>query len=149
VEELNLIDVINAREGWMKAMGIRITVAEPDNVECEWDVDERHHQGYGIAHGGVHCGVVESLSSIGAALAAARNGQIVVGLENSTSFIRAVREGRLRGRAVPLTRGRKTQLWECRITDARDLLVAVGKVRLVCLEAEEGVGGGSAFVLQR
>ena len=132
----------------MKTMGILVTVAEPDNVECHWEVDERHHQGYGIVHGGVHCGVVESLASIGAALAAARNGQIVVGLENSTSFIRAVRGGRLRARAVPLTRGRKTQLWECRITDLQDRLVAVGKVRLICMDAEDGIAGGSAFVLQ-
>ena len=132
----------------MKAMGLTITAASADEVSCQWDVDERHHQGYGIVHGGVHCGVIESLASIGAALAAARNDQVVVGLENSTSFVRAVREGRLRATARPVTRGRRSQLWECRIIDAEDRTVALGKVRLLCLPATDDLAGGGSFVLK-
>ena len=31
-------------------------------------MDERHLQPFGIVHGGVHCGVVETVASLGAAL---------------------------------------------------------------------------------
>ena len=30
---------------------------------CELEVGEKHHQGYGIVHGGVHAGVIETLAS--------------------------------------------------------------------------------------
>jgi 1,4-dihydroxy-2-naphthoyl-CoA hydrolase len=126
---------INAQpSGWVKEMGIRIVEATPERVTCEWDVTDKHHQGYGIVHGGVHAGVVETLASIGAALAARPSR--VVGLENSTSFIRAVRSGRLHAAAQPITRGRRTQVWETSIWDEHEHLVAVGRLRLLCLEPE-------------
>ena len=52
--------------GWVKEMGITILKASPDEVTCAWEGSEKHHQGYGIVHGGVHCGIIETLSSMGA-----------------------------------------------------------------------------------
>ena len=129
--------------GWMKAMGLRVTRASADEVACEWEVSEQHHQGYGIVHGGVFSGVIESLASIGAALVAMPRGQHVVGLENHTSFLRAVRSGRLRAVAVPITRGRRSQVWEGRVLDEQDRLVATGRVRLINLEGDEELAGES------
>ena len=126
--------------GWVKEMGITILTATPDEVSCEFEVTEKHHQGFGIVHGGVHCGVVETLASIGAALVAMPRGQRVVGLENSTSFIRAVRSGRLHASARPLARGRTSQVWEASIYDEREQLVAHGRVRLLCLSDDRPIG---------
>jgi uncharacterized protein (TIGR00369 family) len=128
--------------GWVNAMGLRVTRATVEEVQCEWDIDERHHQGYGIVHGGVHCGVIETLASIGAHLVAMSRGQRTVGLENHTSFIRAVRTGRLRGVARPVTAGKTSQVWEGWIYDAEDKLVARGTVRLICIPEEKALGGG-------
>jgi uncharacterized protein (TIGR00369 family) len=122
--------------GWVKEMGITILTATADEVTCEWEVTEKHHQGFGIVHGGVHCGVVETLASIGAAAVAMPRGQRVVGLENNTSFIRAVRSGRLHAVARPVTRGRTTQVWEAWIRDEDERLVAQGRVRLLCLDQD-------------
>jgi uncharacterized protein (TIGR00369 family) len=126
--------------GWVREMGLTILEATADQVTAEWEVTERHHQGYGIVHGGVHAGVVETLASLGAAIVAHERGQRVVGLENSTSFIRAVRGGRLRATARPVTRGRTTQVWEAWIRDAQGRLVARGSVRLLCLDADRPLG---------
>jgi 1,4-dihydroxy-2-naphthoyl-CoA hydrolase len=128
-------ELLNRIPGWVREMGIVILSASVDEVTCEWDVAEKHLQGYGIVHGGVHCGVIETLASIGAALVAQARGQQVAGLENSTSFIRAVRSGKLRGVARPVTRGRTTQVWEAHIRDEEGRLVAQGHVRLLCMEA--------------
>jgi uncharacterized protein (TIGR00369 family) len=103
-------------------------------------VGVRHHQPYGIVHGGVHCGVIETLASIGAALVALPRGQHVVGLENNTSFIRAVRNGKLRGTARPVTRGRTTQIWEGWIRNDAGELVAQGHVRLLCVASDRPLG---------
>jgi 1,4-dihydroxy-2-naphthoyl-CoA hydrolase len=126
--------------GWVKEMGLTILTASADEVTCEWEVTEKHHQGYGIVHGGVYCGVIETLASIGAAIVAHPRGQRVAGLENTTSFIRAVRSGRLRAVARPLTRGRLSQLWEAWIRDDQDRLVAQGRVRLLCFDADRPLG---------
>lgn len=72
-----------------------------------------HLQAYGIVHGGVYAGIIESLASVGAAIHALAEGKSVVGLENHTSFLRAVRSGTLHGVAKPLTRGRRSPVWEC------------------------------------
>jgi uncharacterized protein (TIGR00369 family) len=129
-------------EGWVQAMGVTITLATRDEVRAELTVGPEHLQGYGIVHGGVHCGLIESLASIGAALFALPKGQSVVGLENNTSFIRAVRLGaKLRAVSTPITRGNRTQVWEARVIDEEDRTVATGRVRLLCLEADQSLAG--------
>ena len=129
-------------EGWLQAMGVNITHATADEVRAELTIGPEHLQGYGIVHGGVHCGVIESLASIGAALFAFPKGQSVVGLENNTSFIRAVRAGsKLHAVALPVTRGRRSQVWEARVLDESERLVAVGRVRLLCLERDQQLAG--------
>ncbi|HEY1456645.1 MAG TPA: PaaI family thioesterase [Candidatus Dormibacteraeota bacterium] len=129
-------------EGWLKAMGVTVTLATQDEARCELTVGTEHLQGYGIVHGGVHCGLIESLASIGAYVFAQQRGQHVVGLENNTSFIRAVRAGaRLHAVATPITRGRRTQVWEGRVLDDEDRLVASGRVRLLCLDPDQSLAG--------
>ena len=136
----DIVAVLNALPGWTREMGIVILTASPDEVSCAFEVGEKHHQGYGIVHGGVHAGVVETLASIGAALVAKPRGQRVVGVENHTSFIRAVRSGRLHANARPVTRGRLSQVWEVWIRDEKELLVAQGRVRLLCVDEERTLG---------
>ena len=136
----DIVTAINAFPGWVKEMGIVILTATADEVTCSLEIGEKHHQGYGIVHGGVHSGMIETLASIGAALVAMPRGQRVVGLENSTSFIRAVRSGKLHASARPVTRGRTSQVWEAWIRDEKEQLVAQGRVRLLCLDQDRALG---------
>jgi 1,4-dihydroxy-2-naphthoyl-CoA hydrolase len=130
------------REGWPGVMGISITHATKDEVRAELTVSTKHLQPYGVVHGGVHCGLIETLASIGAALYALPRGQSVVGLENSTSFVRAVRSGaKLHAVSTPITRGRRTQVWETRVLDEEERTVATGRVRLLCLEPDQALAG--------
>ena len=129
-------------EGWLQAMGVTITLATKDEVRCELTVGPEHLQGYGIVHGGVHCGLIESLASIGAYVFAQQRGQHVVGLENNTSFIRAVRAGsKLHAVAKPITRGRQTQVWVGTVLDEHEHVVATGRVRLLCLAPDQALAG--------
>lgn len=127
--------------GWFKANGLRLVSATRDEVIAEVMIGPQHQQAYGIVHGGIHCAIIESLASIGAALDAMGHGKSVVGLENHTSFLRAVREGTLRGVARPITRGRRTQVWEGNVYDEQGRLCATGRVRLILLEPEAEVAG--------
>lgn len=131
----------NPLDGWVRAMGLHISHASGDRVSCEFDVQQQHLQGYGIVHGGVYCGVIETLASIGAHLHARASGRRTVGVENHTSFVRAVSAGRLSAVAVPITRGRSSQLWEGSVSDAQGRLVARGTVRLLCVAADRDLTG--------
>jgi 1,4-dihydroxy-2-naphthoyl-CoA hydrolase len=138
----NFAEQVNRLDGGLQAMGITVTHATADEVRAELTIGLRHLQGYGIVHGGVHCGLIESLASIGAALVALPRNQTVVGLENNTSFVRAVRAGaKLHAVATPITRGRRTQVWESKVLDDQERIVAAGRVRLLCLEQQQELAG--------
>lgn len=127
---------------WDSHLGLRILRADGDEVVAEYDVEPKHHQPYGIVHGGVHCTVVETVCSTGAGMNASARGYGVVGLENHTSFVRAVRSGRITIRATPVTRGRRVQLWEATAKDEEGRVVSTGRVRLLCVEQGSELAGG-------
>lgn len=127
--------------GWNRALGLRLTEMTSSRVVGEWDVEERHLQPYGIVHGGVYCSVIETVCSMGAAMSVLEQGLSVVGLDNHTSFVRATREGRLVVVATPLTRGRRSQLWEATIRNEATQIVATGRVRLLCIENGADLAG--------
>ena len=127
--------------GWNTAMGLRFVEATTDRCIGELVVGPQHLQPYGIVHGGVHTGIIEAACSTGAAVAASARGQSVVGLENATSFITAVRSGTLRVTATPVTRGRRTQVWEAVVTNEEGRTCATGRVRLLCLETGSDLAG--------
>jgi 1,4-dihydroxy-2-naphthoyl-CoA hydrolase len=43
--------------------------------------------------------------------------------------------------STPITRGRRTQVWEARVLDDQDRLVATGRVRLLCIEQDQELAG--------
>jgi len=127
--------------GFDSALGFEFVRLGPEEVVIEYTIDERHRQPYGIVHGGVHCAVVETACSTGAALNAMPRGQSVVGVENHTSFLRAVRSGRVRVTATPLVRGRRSQVWEATSVDEQGRTLSSGRVRLLCLEPGSDLAG--------
>ncbi len=127
--------------GWNNAMGLRFTRVTPDECIGEVTIAPIHLQPYGIVHGGVHCGIIEAACSTGAAIVALGRNQSVVGLENATSFIAAARTGVLKVHATPVTRGRRTQVWQAVVTDEAGKTLSTGRVRLLCLDAGSELAG--------
>jgi 1,4-dihydroxy-2-naphthoyl-CoA hydrolase len=125
--------------GFVGLLGLRFDEVGPDRVVISWDVTPALHQPYGIVHGGVHASVVETAASIAGAAWLGERGQ-VVGVSNSTDFLRAVREGTLRAVAEPVHRGRLQQLWLVEIRDEAGRLVARGQVRLQNIVGADRLG---------
>jgi uncharacterized protein (TIGR00369 family) len=126
-------------QGMMTTLGMRIVRASSDEVVVEWNAGPEHAQPMGIVHGGMHCSAIETACSIGATISARERDPRVgaVGLENHTSFVRAVRSGKLTATALPITRGRTTQVWECTVRDEQQRTIATGRVRLLCVELDK------------
>ncbi len=122
-------------------LGITVVTATRDEVTATLEVRPGLRQPHGIVHGGVYASVIETLASVGAALDTKEKGKTAVGLENQTSFVRAVREGVLHARATPITRGRRTQLWEVIVRDEAGQIAATGRVRLLVLDEDTEIRG--------
>ena len=138
----NVIETINANlGGFNNTVGLRFTKATPGEYVAEIDIDGRHLQPYGLVHGGVYAAMIETLCSTGAALTVWEENKHTVGLENNTSFLRAVRGGRLRCTARPLVLGKRSHVWEAHVHDDRNRLVATGRVRLMVLEPGASAAG--------
>jgi uncharacterized protein (TIGR00369 family) len=125
--------------GFNDLIGVEWGEATPTRVVARLRIDERHLQPYGIVHGGVYCSVAESVASVGAHLNGLQfdpaNG--AVGLENHTSFLRAVGAGsEITFEATPLHAGRRTQAWQVSIRDERGRDVAASRVRLMVLRTD-------------
>ncbi|MFG1923821.1 PaaI family thioesterase [Cryptosporangium sp. NPDC048952] len=118
-----------------KFLGLELDTVTADEITARWTVRAELLQPYGILHGGVHCAVVESLASTGAAVWLGERGK-VVGATNTTDFYRPTTEGaRLTSVATPVHRGRSQQVWVVETHDEDGKLVARGQVRLANLIA--------------
>ena len=83
-----------------------------------------------MVHGGVYTAAIESAASAGATAAVADRGQIAVGTNNNTDFLRSMTTGTVAVTAAPVQQGQTQQLWEVRITDQSGRVVARGTLRL-------------------
>lgn len=120
---------------WDRHLGLVVESATVARVTASLDVDPAvHMQPMGLVHGGVWASIGETLASIGAALAVLDEGKTSAGMENHTSFLRPVTTAqRVTAVAEPIHRGRTTQSWEVRISDAQGRLVARSYVRLAII----------------
>jgi 1,4-dihydroxy-2-naphthoyl-CoA hydrolase len=101
--------------------------------------DERHHQPWGIVHGGLYTAVIETFATVGAFEAVNDRDQRAVGVSNATDFLRPYRTGRPQVLAVPIQQGRTQQLWQVEIRRPEDdKLIARGQVRLQNIDATQG-----------
>lgn len=117
--------------GFSVAIDMHFAEVSGQRVSGWIDIGPRHFQPTGIVHGGLFAAAVEEAASYGAGMAVRDRGQSVVGVANTTNFLRPVSGGRVQVEAVPLQQGRTQQLWEVRITREEDgMLVAIGQLRL-------------------
>lgn len=130
LEELNGA----CRDTLMEHLDIRFVELGEDCLTATMPVDRRTHQPAGILHGGATAALAESLGSMAAGLCVDPARQRIVGLEINVNNIRPVREGRVTGTARPLHVGRTTQVWEIRIRDQADSLVAVSRLTVAHLD---------------
>jgi 1,4-dihydroxy-2-naphthoyl-CoA hydrolase len=110
-------------------IGLEFTETTADRVRAKVPISPVLRQAGGIVHGGVYCSIVETVASWGGLLSLAGAGH-VVGVHNSTDFLRSVRDDTLLAEALPVFRGRSQQLWRVVITDSGGRECAIGQVRL-------------------
>ena len=122
---------LSAPSEFMRLLEIEFDERSPTRVTGSIAADERHHQPWGLIHGGLYTTAIESFATTGAFEAVKDQGMQAVGVSNLTDFVRPHRSGRLDVIATAIHQGRTQQLWQVEIRRPEDQkLVARGQVRL-------------------
>jgi uncharacterized protein (TIGR00369 family) len=105
-------------------MGIRMVEVTPERVVAELD----HREALTTVGGGFHGGALMALADTMGAVATVLNlpaGAGTTTLESKTNFIAAARSGTVRAETTALHRGKRTMVWQTRVTDESGRLLSL------------------------
>lgn len=113
-----VVEQLNANvQGYDRLYGLEFESCSDVEVRARVAVREEIKQPYGLVHGGVYASMAEAMASVATALAVAEQGEIAVGLSNSTSFLRPVTAGSVHAHGKRVHRGRTTWVWDVSFSD--------------------------------
>ena len=115
-------------------LGIQFTAIGDNFIEATMPVDNRTHQPLGLLHGGASVALAETLGSVAATCCVDTKTQYCVGLEINANHIKSVRQGMVTGRTTPIHIGKKTQVWEIRITNEQLELVCLSRITIAVID---------------
>lgn len=115
-------------------LGIEFLEVSPTLIKAKMPVDHRTVQPFGILHGGASVALAETLGSIAAQMNIDQEKYITVGLDINANHIRSIRSGFVYGTTNPLHIGKRTHVWEIRITDEDDKLVCISRLTVSIIE---------------
>ncbi len=111
---------LEGESAFMRLLGLRFEEIGPERVVASFETGADHHQPWGLVHGGVFTAVIETVVTTGAYSAVKDRGQLAVGVNNVTDFLRPHQQGRLEVVAEPLQQTKSQQLWQAVITPEED-----------------------------
>lgn len=130
LQELNELGKGNMGEH----VGIVFTEITEHSLSAKMPVDHRTKQPFGLLHGGASVVLAETLGSVAGSCSVDAEKQFCVGLEINANHIRAVRNGYVYGTAQPLHVGKRTQVWEIRISNEAQQLVCVSRITMAVMD---------------
>jgi 1,4-dihydroxy-2-naphthoyl-CoA hydrolase len=117
-------DLRRLMPGLPSTLGLKVTRAEKDVVVAELLVRPELCTLGDTVHGGTIMAFADTVGAIGTVMNLAE-GQGTTTIESKTNFFAGTKSGVvLTAESVPLHRGRRTQVWETRITNPDGRLVA-------------------------
>ncbi|WP_421765389.1 hotdog fold thioesterase [Ekhidna sp.] len=131
---LQLEALNNMSEGCMvEHLGIKFTEIGPDYLKATMPVDHRTKQPMGLLHGGASVALAETMGSVGATVCIDLNEAYAVGLEINANHIKSARSGLVTGTAKPIHLGRGTHVWEIKVHNDDNELVAISRITMAIL----------------
>jgi len=110
--------------GLVRHLGIRFVETGKDHVIAELEVRPELLTTTGALHGGTLMAFADTIGAAGT-VANLGPGQSTATLESKTNFFAAAFEGVVRAESTPLHRGKRTHVWQTRITDANGKLLSL------------------------
>jgi 1,4-dihydroxy-2-naphthoyl-CoA hydrolase len=116
-------------------MGLRLTGAAPDRVTAELIVREELCTSPAVLHGGAMMALADSIGAY-ATLLNLKSGQGTTTIESKTNFFAPAPLGsKVLAECIPLHKGRRTMVWQTRITGENGKLLGIVTQTQMVLEA--------------
>jgi uncharacterized protein (TIGR00369 family) len=103
--------------GFDRHYGLEFLECSESEVRAQVVVREHHKQPAGLVHGGVYASVAEAIASVATGITVLDDGNVAMGMSNSTSFLRPITQGTVHAHAVRVHRGRTTWVWDVTFSD--------------------------------
>ena len=139
MDKKEILRKIEERSGntMVSTIGIEITDFGEEYICGKMPVDDRTKQPFGLLHGGASVAFAETLGSMGAGMHVDLENHSVVGIEINSSHLKAMKEGWVYGKAVPIRIGRKIQVWDIDIKDEKDNMVCKSRLTLAVIKKND------------
>jgi 1,4-dihydroxy-2-naphthoyl-CoA hydrolase len=110
--------------GLFAHLGIEFVEVTPERVVARIVLGPQHMTIGGTVHGGTLMAFADTIGAAGT-VASLAEGQRTATLESKTNFLAGCRAGTVQAVATPIHKGRRTQVWETRISDESGRLLSV------------------------
>jgi uncharacterized protein (TIGR00369 family) len=114
-------------------LGIEFLDYGENYIEASMPVNDKL-QPMGLLHGGASLALAETIASGGSYLQIDAEKYDVVGLQVSGNHISPVSEGTIFARAEIIHKGKKTHVWDIRITSDTGKLISVSRVTMMVIK---------------
>lgn len=104
-----------------KHCGIELVEIDKGHATARMKIEPHHLNGAKTVHGGA----IFTLADFAFAAASNSHGELAIGINASTSFVKAATEGTLFARAEEVAISRKLATYQVRISDQNDELIAL------------------------
>ena len=130
-----ILEVCNksTKDTMMETLEIEYTDVGEDFLIGKMPVSSKVHQPNGVLHGGAMVALAESVGSMASYIFLDGENFVVRGIEISANHVKSIGTGEVFAKAIVIHKGRTTQLWDIKITDAKDNLISVCKLTTIAL----------------
>src|SRR5436309_5340510 len=138
VMDIGVAEIATALEGTLSALlGIRLVEATKERVVAELTIRDELRTVGGSLHGGTLMALADTVGATATVLNLPA-GATTTTLESKTNFFAAGRAGVVRAETTPLHRGKRTMVWQTRVTDEAGRLLSLTIQTQMVLMSEGG-----------
>ncbi|WKZ60997.1 MAG: hotdog fold thioesterase [Cyclobacteriaceae bacterium] len=130
---LDLLNKMSANT-MVEHLGIVFTAIGEDYIQATMPVDHRTHQPYGLLHGGASVALAETLGSVAAHCCIDTTIQYCVGLDINANHVKGIKQGTVTGITKPIHIGKRTHVWEIRITNEQNELICISRITMAVID---------------
>lgn len=112
---------MNLELGLVKHLGMKFLEATPERVVAELEIREEVCTLGGSIHGGTLMALADTVGAVGTLMSGAKTATA----ESKTNFFAAAKSGKVRAEATPLHKGKRTHVWQTRVTDEAGRLLSL------------------------
>ncbi len=125
---------LNNKNTLIEQLEIEYVELSSDRVVLTMPVGPKTRQPAGILHGGASVALAETAASVATLINIDQTTQQPVGMEINANHIRSKADGVVTATATPFHKGRRTMVWEIKITDENGKLICISRCTMAVIE---------------